>query len=756
MGQKSGIGTNCSLKIKGNVIDEHSQEPLEYATIYIEEIQDGAVADSNGDFTINNLCKGEYHIKLSHIGCNGIRFFIHLTQDTFLNLTLHHHSEFTNEVGVHKKKKVRSTAVSSTIDNNDIAESGDKALAEIVEDVQGVSVIKNGTGASKPVIHGMYGNRIAVVNNGIAQGGQQWGNDHAPEIDPFVAHHIAVIKGASALEFSSNALGGVILIESEEIPHEPHLHGKFYSIGQSNGRGITLNGQVEKYGKHIAWRAIGTVKKNGDFQTPDYFLTNTGKEEYNFALQLEKELKGWKNSLYYSYFSAKMGILRGSHIGNLTDLEDALNREVPFYTNENFSYEINAPRQEVKHHLLKLETNKKFKNKNTLKLNYAFQANDRKEFDVRRSGRTEVPALFMQKFTNNLKAIYEIGLAKQTYLKLGLFSEFQDNQNRPETGILPLIPDYISFQPGAFAIFNRKKNNLYYELGARYDIKKYQVKAISNSTPRVIEYYNPSYANINILAGANYKLSKKLLLNLSLGYVERAPAINELFSSGLHQGVSGIEEGDYNLTSEKSIKGLLSLEWQVKNKVFLQALTYYQNIKDYIYLQAQDSFRLTIRGAYPLYQYKQTDAIIYGSDFLLSYEPQDNIRFVLKYSMVKGRNIGEDLDLINLPSNNLNFAIKYSVKDGKKLKNNDIKLVYKYVFAQDSILGEQDYVNPPDAYNLVDLHIGTIIPWKKKSLKLGLEVENLFNTKYKDYLNRQRYFAYATGISVKLKLGLIF
>jgi len=747
---------NCNLSIKGLVLDEHTQGPLEFATIYLEELERGAIADSNGVFKISGLCKGEYHIKLSHIGCNGIRLFVNLKSDTFLNLTLHHHSEFTNEVGVHGKRETRSSSVSSTITKEDVAAKGDKSLAEIVEDIQGVSVLKTGTGVSKPVIHGMYGNRVSVVNNGVKQGGQQWGNDHAPEIDPFVANHIAVVKGASALEYSSNALGGVVLIESSEIEKEPHLHGSLHSILQSNGRGLTFNAQAEKYGKWAAWRVISTYKRNGDLQTPDYFLTNTGKEEKNVAIQVEKEVNNWENTVYYSYFNAKMGILRGAHIGNLTDLQAALLREEPFFTKEEFSYGISAPRQEVQHHLLKLESHKKLKNKNKIRLTYALQMNDRKEFDVRRSGRTDLPALSMQKLTNIGKATYEIGLANKLKLKLGAIGELQNNENNPETGILPLIPNYSSFQPGGFLIFKRTKKKFHSEVGVRYDYKVFDVKAISKSVPRTIEHESPSFHNVNLMAGANYDIKKKMKVNISLGYVERAPDINELYSNGLHQGVSGIEEGDKNIQSEKSYKALLSYEVGIKNRFFFQALGYYQFVKDFIYLQPQDSFRLTIRGAYPLYLYKQTDAVIYGSDFLLTYEPQDNIRFVLKYSNLKGEHIKDNLVLINLPSNNLSLALKYSVKDKKGWKDNNVKLGFRHVFKQDKVLGEQDYVAPPPAYSLIDFNAGTTLKFKKTNLKVGFEIENLTNQRYKDYLDRQRYYAHAAGRNVKVKLGFLF
>ena len=58
---------------------------------------------------------------------------------------------------------------------------------------------------------------------------------------------------------------------------------------------------------------------------------------------------------YASTFNTKLGILRGSHIGNTTDLDLALEKDIPFFTEENFSYNIEAPKQQVSHHLSKIK-----------------------------------------------------------------------------------------------------------------------------------------------------------------------------------------------------------------------------------------------------------------------------------------------------------------------------------------------------------------------------------------------------------------
>ena len=107
-----------------------------------------------------------------------------------------------------------------------IRDEGNTNLADMLASVSGVSVLKNGSGISKPIIHGLYGNRVTILNNGLVQAGQQWGNDHAPEIDPFVADHISVVKGAGSLQYGSGAIGGVVMVDPYRVSTDPHLHGK--------------------------------------------------------------------------------------------------------------------------------------------------------------------------------------------------------------------------------------------------------------------------------------------------------------------------------------------------------------------------------------------------------------------------------------------------------------------------------------------------------------------------------------------------
>jgi iron complex outermembrane receptor protein len=83
----------------------------------------------------------------------------------------------------------------------------------------------------------MTGNRILLVSNGVRLESQQWGSEHAPEIDAYLAKKITVIKGASAIRYGSDAIGGVILIDPEALPSKPGIGAEFnYAVGSVNGQ----------------------------------------------------------------------------------------------------------------------------------------------------------------------------------------------------------------------------------------------------------------------------------------------------------------------------------------------------------------------------------------------------------------------------------------------------------------------------------------------------------------------------------------
>lgn len=748
---------DCSVIIRGQVLDESTGIPMEYADVFIQETRQGASADSLGYFKIEKVCPGRYHIQVSHIGCENENLYLELARDTFLYILLHHHAELLNEIAVHGSRQDNSTQIVNSISKEEISRESNKNFAELLEKIAGVSTLKNGSGISKPVIHGLYGNRIAIVNNGVIQAGQQWGNDHAPEIDPFMVDHLTVIKGAGALAYGGNGLGGIVLAENNPILPDPHLHGLINYIHQTNGRGHTINAQVQQHQSWASWRLSGTFKVAGDQKSPDYFLTNTGKKEKNLGVQIEKKWSDrWNSRFQYSLFNAQIGILRGSHIGNLSDLENAIGRPVPYFTSDKFSYRIESPRQSIQHHLVKLENKLFLKNDQVVSINYGGQLNQRKEFDVRRSGRSDLPALSLNQFNHFLEGIYNRAGNPGNLFKSGIQFNFSHNTNNPETGILPLIPDYQGFTGSAFGILQHQKNNSQWELGLRYDLKNIYAVTISQTLPRTINRYNLAFHNLNVSLGNKFQLDPAAHLTANLGYAIRSPEVNELFSFGLHQGVSGLEEGNTALRQEKSLKAITALDARVLNKFFFQVVGYWQYVNDYIYLQPRKEFRLTIRGAFPVFSYLQTDATIWGTDIMASCEWSKHFKSTAKMSLVSGQDIENHLPLIYMPPAQVQADLRYSFGQNGIASNSFLTFQAKRVFKQNRIESEQDFLDTPASYTLIGLEAGTSTSINHSRLKFSIQVDNLLNIKYRDYLNRLRYFSDEPGVNISFRANYSF
>jgi iron complex outermembrane receptor protein len=753
---------DCDIAIEGNVLDEGSKSPLSFVTVIIQETGNGTITDDQGHFHFQNICPGEYHLYVSHIGCSPIEIHFHLETDTTINIRLEHTPITIDEVEIKGISGNYDAQSKESINKQWIEDNSNKNLSALLENETGVHLIKNGSGISKPVVHGLYGNRLTILNNGVVQSGQQWGNDHSPEIDPLIANRITVIKGTNTLEYGGGNLGSIILVEPRQIEQEPHLHGRLNYVFETNGRGNTLNTQLQKYDQSFAWRLNGTYRITGDKHTPDYYLNNTGLREYSLALQLEKS---WEErifaSLFASSFNTKLGILRGSHIGNLTDLQAALNRETPFFTEETFSFGIEPPSQQVSHNLLKAQVKYFLEPEKFFDFTIAGQYNARKEFDTRRGDRSDIPALSLSQFNGIAELKYQQTLSEHWTLKIGQQNNFTHNTNNPETGILPLIPDYISTRLGAYNTWygNWKMVNL--NFGGRYDIEIQEIAAISKTLPREIIRYNNVFQTGSAMMGFDYKLGPNQSARLNFGYSNRNPAINELYSFGLHQGVSGIEEGNEDLKTEAALKTTLGYKIQRGTAFSLNALFYYQRIQNYIFLEPQNEFQLTIRGAFPVFVYEQTDAAIYGLDLSSQYSLNKHIVTELRYSYIRGNDLKQEIPLVYIPPANIygrfTYRLDQRVKLAKvKVENLELSWDHRYVFRQDHLLASQDFLEAPPAYYLMGLKWTANLVLPKNRMRVFLKAENLLNTRYRDYLNRLRYFSDEPGRNISIGLNLKF
>ncbi len=732
--------TDCRLTISGRLLSEHDQEPLAYASVLASNPRQGVLADDHGNFALTALCPGAQTITFSHIGCDNEVLTLNLQRDTQITVYLHHHDNYTETVVVTGKNNV------SYSPEVDLLATGQ--LSNALDRIAGVSSLKAGTSAAKPIVDGVFGNRLSLQNNGIAQSGQQWGNDHAPEIDPWVAAYVRVVEGVEALKYAGPTVAATVLIEPAPLRATGGAAGKVAYGFAGNGRGHTLNARFGKSGK-TAYRVSATGKLSGDHRAPDYYLTNTGRQEGNAALQFARfHNDRWTSRLYYSLFNANIGVLRGSHIGNLTDLAAAIERETPFFTDEAFSYSIASPRQAVSHHLLKAETEFRPNEDHRLTFRYGGQLNNRQEFDVRRGDRDDQAALSLRQLSHLLETAWHHEIGPDRHLDASLQYEQVVNDNQPGTGVLPLIPDYNSHRMAGYLAYHQERENFQYHAGLRYDYQQYEAITITRDLPRRVERFDHTFHTLGASLEARWTLSPATSLRSGLTLRQRAPQINELYSNGLHQGVSGIEEGDRTLRPEQSLKLTTGLIFSRSN-FSLNANLFLQPISNYIFLEPQPDFRLTIRGAFPLFLYRGGDALLYGTNLQAFWQPAPRWEVDGRLAIVRGQNRTEGRPLVFMPSDNLRLGLTFRPTENWSLAAESL-----FVRRQDRLDPEQDFQVPPPGYQLFDVSVSRVwtLP-QNRTLHLRAAARNVLNTTYRDYLDRQRYFAAAPGRSIDLRVS---
>jgi len=230
------FGQECNGTFTGRIQDE-SNQPLVGATILLSAVPGGMIADTKGGFKFDNLCRQSYHVTVQYVGYHTLEFDIAMDGVVTKVIQLKEDVQQLKEVVV--EDQILNTEHAHnfvTMNEKQLAETAGKALGEALKEIPGVNSIQTGPGIFKPVIHGVHSQRVLILNHGIRQEGQQWGAEHAPEIDPFIASDVVVIKDASSIKYGTDALGGVIVVNPAPLPEKAGLGGTFNTIFQSNGK----------------------------------------------------------------------------------------------------------------------------------------------------------------------------------------------------------------------------------------------------------------------------------------------------------------------------------------------------------------------------------------------------------------------------------------------------------------------------------------------------------------------------------------
>ena len=739
---------NCHCFLKGIVKDKENGQPISGAVLQIRNSNRRVVSDENGRYSLEKLCQGVYKLECRIVGYKPTTMTVSLEHDAEENFNLSEDEVHLQDVEIKARKLETPLSQSSTsLQGQTLDQTRGQTLGEALKNITGVTTLQTGSSIAKPVIHGLHSNRVLIMNNGVRQEGQQWGSEHAPEIDPFVAKRLTVVKGAAGVRYGSDAIGGVILVEPDELPTNNPLQGEMNLVGFSNGRQGVVSGLLEgnvKKTKGLGWRAQGTLKNGGNIQAPAYFLANTGLREANFSGAI-----GYRNAqrgaeVFFSQFNTTLGIFSGSHIGNVSDLLAVLKNGEPFVKSD-FEREIERPFQQINHNLLKVKAFNSFLNGQRLSFTFGRQFNYRAEYDLHGPQAATKPALLFRITTLTTDLIYEHQpIFKKITGQVGVSGLYQYNLSDGR----PLIPDFDQKNVGLFVIERYVRPRWEWEAGLRYDQRRLDVYQFVG---RVLNPRQHNFGNFSGTVGLVHNANQVLSYRLNVGTAWRPPNVNELYSSGVHHGAAAFEEGNDQLKPEAALNLIGNVEYN--GPTFKAEMGLYHNvIRNFIYAKPQAEPILTIRGAFPYFKYVQTEATFTGADFSTEWRILPKLKHSAKMSYLRAYDQGTDNYLVLIPANRVENSLRHEFGTAFFAS-----LGHLWVDKQRRVPANSDFAEPPPAYHLWNIQIGGVFKTaNQQTFNWGLTVQNVFNASYRDYLNRFRYYALEQGRNVSVRVKYNF
>lgn len=751
----------CAYQLSGVVVDAQDQ-PITGAAV--ELVKDNhliqtATSDTFGRFILNGLCPDSFQLKFMATGFNPLSQAVAvLSKQQSLHIVMKTNYSQLTEVRVTAQKVLpMETVAGAALSHKDIMKSNGDNLGDMLKQVAGVSALQSGPTISKPAIHGLSGNRVLILNNGVRQEGQQWGDDHGTELDPQSAGNITIVKGAASVRYGADALSGVVIIDPPALPTTSGLSGNVRLMGASNGRKGSVSGMLEGAMDHalkgLSWQIQGTLKRSGNVETPLYYLDNTGMAEGDYSATLGYQWKKLSLNASYSRYNAKIGIFSGGEIEDSSALDNAYKHRDQAAWPNHFTYDIAGDYQKVSHDVLALKAKYSLNNNGTLSVNFARQKDLRQEFSAEPhygpdSSLLDLPEDYFNLVTNSLDVVYKQPVWNNFSGSFGWSGQTENNIYR---GLEepPLIPNYKGLSSGLFAIERYEKERWLFEAGLRYDYLWRQY--VWNNDPDIYRYHNLSGS-----IGTTFTLNNQLSFTANFGTGWRAPGADELFINGVHSSAAQFVTGDANLTMERSYNTTLSMDYHT-DKFSINADVYDNEINNFIYLNPVGSKEVDGLG-YHAFHYVQDDARLLGADMSLKWRVLEHLSFNSQATLLRATNKTLDGGLINMPPARFENALTLN---GHKLGS----ILQPYFTVENVSVLQQNYIveaqkqmlpPPPPDYSLWNISLGGAFQIGKNSLSVDVGVNNLLNTVYSDYMNQFRYFAYDLGRNITLRANLSF
>jgi iron complex outermembrane receptor protein len=593
------------------------------------------------------------------------------------------------------------------------------SLAHVLEGLPGLRTLSTGAQIGKPVIRGLTGSRVLVLENGSRLEDYSWSDEDGPSVETGFVRRVEVIRGPASVLYGSDALGGVINVISEPLPEAAGgsrvLRTGFTVSGATNNAEIGLAGRAEGARGTFGWRVAGVGRFASALHTPAGELENTG-----FGSANGEAVAGWRGdrgglSLRVAHYGGEFKLLEANGPDTASAEEEGPERKVGDervqVTGERVTgpWRLVAKGQLQRHSLIEM-------------------SDDTVPGGGGAMGESEAFNLLLQ--TASLDLLAHHGAGTPLHGTLGVSGLAQSNDAK---GRIPLVPDARIGSVAGFLFEQVGLGRVSLVAGGRVDARRLSADA-DTALGMGAQTRNATAWSGDL--GLVWRPGAAVAASVNVGRAWRAPTLFELFANGPHLGEARYERGDSTLVPEAGRSVDVGVRLGGRH-VRAELAVYHNRISKYVYILPTAQFIDSLR----VYQYAQADAELLGAEASLEAEVLPGITVSARVDGVRGTNLTAHEPLPLVPP-----------------VRGVIELDWHSAFEIDvDGYARQNRPNPLDiqtgGYTLVNASAGREVTLFGRAMRLDLAVRNLFNTSYRSFLSRYKEFALDPGRNLIVRLS---
>lgn len=606
--------------------------------------------------------------------------------------------------------EVEDTEESSLVDldppttqlkEKDLLKRREVTLGETLRHESGIQSTGFGPNASRPVVRGLEGDRIRILQNGLGTlDASSQSVDHAIPVDTLTVDKIEVIRGPTGLLYGSSVIGGVINIVNNRIHRElsPGLINQLDLRSETVNNGLSGSGRIDYGVSKWLFHLDGSYQNLSDQHIPGKARS---KKQRSIDPQNDEAMDRLKNS-ENQQSSGSIGasrIFKQGHLG------------FSYYRFDNSYGTVADPNVDIQMQQNRIEMSSEFRPKNSqikkISLRSAQSFYKHEELEGEEIGTTfrnqgNESRLEIVSKKGKLKGVSGVQTQLSTFRAAGDEAFLPTSKNTIAS--LFTLQEYLLSPQGTFQVGGRLENT---------QIKKESSLTFGPSDEK-------SFTGINASTGYLHKFNKILSSSLSLSYTERAPTFQELFADGEHVATSTFETGDSSLTKEKAH----AFEFSLKKDRPDSSLTvsgFVQQIQDFVVLSPLGTFSTGPEVAD--FEYIQDRALLYGGEVDSHQEVVHEMwggAWWLngRADIVIGKNQSSGNYLPRMPAPRITVGLEF-IKDSF---NADVE-VERYFEQHRTALNELR----TEAFYLANFGLLYEIPREARNLRLYFRVKNIFD-----------------------------